>query len=103
MGTLNFSVSCYGRYGNRNVLDAAIRTSDAYTTSTSASFVEDGSGDIELRRGEVFVCTASEAMWLRFGGSAATVGDGHYIGPDQKEFFEIGPDTVGKVSVIDVA
>jgi hypothetical protein len=103
MGVLNFTVGAYGRNGGKAVLDAGFSTSDAFGTSTSADFVEDGSGDITLTPGSIFVATASEPMWIRFGGSAATVGDGHYLAADVKEFFEIGPETAGKVSAIDVS
>jgi len=102
MGTLNYTVGAYGRGVSQNVLDAGLRTSDAFTTSGVAANVTDGSGAISLRAGELFVCTATVPMWLRFGGNAATVGDGHYLAAEQTYFFEVGPGTQGAVSAIDV-
>lgn len=102
MGTLNFTLGSYGRDGNRNVMDTAFRTSGAYTTSGTASFVEDAGGDIELRTGEVIEYTPSVAMWVRFGGSAAAVGTGHYAAAATTYYREVGPGTAGKMSAIDV-
>lgn len=105
MGTLNFTVGKYGRQGRHSggasVIATEVITSDAYTTSTSASNVEDGSGDITLALGQIFQCTADEPMWIRFGGDTATVGDGFYLLADQVYEFECTEP--GTVSVIDVA
>lgn len=101
MGTLNFTVGRYAKERNSNLISTDIRTSDAYTTSTSATFVEDGSGDITLAAGEIFRCSASEPAWIRFGGDTATVGDGFYMLSSTTYEWEV--DTAGKVSVIDVS
>lgn len=105
MGTLNFTVSKYGRQGRHSggasVISTEVITSDAYTTSTSASFVEDGSGDIVLAPGQIFQCTPSEPMWIRFGGEVAAVGDGFYLTADTAHEFDCSFG--GKVSVIDVS
>lgn len=101
MGTLNFTVGSYARDGNKNIADTAYRTSGAHTTSGTASFAEDAGGDIELRAGEVFMATASVAMWVRFGGGVAAAGTGHYLPAEASREFEVGPGTAGKVSAID--
>lgn len=103
MGTLNFTVTSYGREGNKNVTGTGYRTSGDYTTSTSASFVEDASADIELRAGEVIEYTASTPMWVRFGGSVAAVGVGFYAAQDVTYYREVTAGTTGKVSAIDVS
>ena len=105
MGTVNFTVAAYGRNakhsGMGGVISTSERTSDAYTSSTSASFVEDGSGDITLYVGEVIRLQVDEAAWVRFGDNVATVGDGFYVPPDIIMEFECA--AAGKVSIIDVA
>lgn len=105
MGTLNYTVSKYGRQGRHeggaSVISTEVITSDAYTTSTSASYVEDGSGDITLAQGQIFRCVIDEPAWIRFGGDVATVGDGFYMRADTEYEFDCA--TAGKVSVIDAA
>jgi hypothetical protein len=103
MGTLNFTVGRYApsRGQSPGIPASTVVTSDSYTTSTSASFVEDGSGDITVSPGVIFMCTADEPMWIRFGGDAATVGDGHYILAGARYEFEVVDG--GKVSAIDVS
>lgn len=104
MGTLNFTVGQYAKQrgsGAASLASTDERTSDAYTTTTSATNVEDGEGDIVLRAGEVFRCVASEAMWIKFGGGTAAVGDGWCLRADTEYEWECG--TPGTVSVIDVA
>jgi len=102
MGTLNFTVTEYPDREEAPITSSTYRTSGAHTTTTSASNVEDGSGDISTAPGEVFRATASEAMWIRFGAAAA-VGTGHYIGADQTLEWEISAGDAGVVSAIDVA
>ena len=101
MGTLNYTVGVYARDRNKNIMATDYRTSDAFTSSTAAANVTDGSGAITLSAGEVFRAHMDEAAWIRFGGVTATVGDGFYIPPDQS--FEWECDTPGTVSIIDVA
>jgi len=108
MGTLNYTVGAYARTkgsGAASTLSSHIRTSDAYTTSTTAGYVEDGSGDITVSAGEIFIATIDEAAWIRFpdadGDTVATVGDGHYMPADTERAWEI--EFPGKVSIIDVA
>jgi len=100
MGTLNFTVTRFGRQSG-DVLSTEVVTSDAFTTTTAAAFVEDGTGDIEVAPGAIFRCNASEPMWVNFGGAAATVGDGFYLHTNVDYVFEC--ESAGKVSVIDVA
>lgn len=105
MGTLNFTVTKYGRQGRHSggasIAATEVITSDAHTTSTAASNVADGSGAITLALGQVFRCHADEPMWVNFGGAAATVGDGFFIPADQTSEFEC--TEAGTVSAIDVA
>lgn len=100
MGTLSFSVSDYGRRGT-TVQSSKHVTSGAYTTSTSASNVEDAGGDITLAKGQVMICHADEAMRIRFGSVAATASTGHYIPAGAQREFEV--TDAGFASVIDVA
>lgn len=103
MGNLNYTVGKYAptRGQAPALMSSYVKTSDSYGTTTSASFVEDGSGDIELAVGDIFSGTADEAMWVRFGGAAATVGDGHYFPANVPVFLEV--HEAGKVSAIDVS
>ena len=104
MGTLNFTVGSYAKSkgsGAATIMSSNIRASDAFTTSTSAANVEDGSGDIIMALGEVLRVYADEAMWLSFGGVAATVGTGFYVPAETTLEWEGA--TVGNVSAIDVA
>lgn len=107
MGTVNFTVTKPGYTGLKSrsgvTYSSYIRTSDSYASSTSASFVEDGSGDILLIAGDIIRITASEPMWIRFGGQAATIGDGYYLAADGVIDVECGREEAGKVSVIDVS
>lgn len=104
MGTLNFTVGDYGTNKGRGaatVRSTAVKASDAFTTSTSAANVQDGAGAITLAVGQVFMCVASEPMWIAFGGTTATVGNDHYLLADIPYEFEC--NTAGAVSVIDVS
>lgn len=106
MGTLNFTVTTYGvgpsNESAGNIPSTTARTSGAYTTTTSASNVEDGVGDITLYPGEIFRASASEDMWINFG-SAAAVGTGFYIAAGDTLEWECSSADAGTVSVIDVA
>lgn len=104
MGTASFSVSKYARNrgaGAGTVISSNVRTSGAYTTSTSATNLEDAGGDITLSSGEVLQIHADEAMRIRFGGTAATASTGHYIPAGIQCEFECNDP--GLVSIIDVA
>lgn len=109
MGTLNFTVGQVGRtvrqVGGAGVFGSRFRTSGAYTTSTSASYVEDGSGDIEVRPGEFVRMTADEDMWINPSGVAA-VGTGFHLAagiPFEYECDPGAPAGTVKLSAIDVA
>lgn len=104
MGTASFSVGKYGRNrgaGAGTVISSEVTTSGAYTTSTSASNLEDGSGDITMSVGQVLQVHADEAMRIRFGGTAATASTGHYIPASAQ--VEIECNEGGTVSIVDVA
>lgn len=103
MGTLRFTLGDYSRDNARTVISSRIATSDAYTTSTSGTYVEDGAGDITAKAGQVFRASASEAMWLAFGDRVATVGNDFYLSPDREYEWEIHPADAGKISAIDEA
>lgn len=104
MGTASFSVgNIDGAVGTTNgeILTAVVKTSGAHTTTTTASNIEDASGDISLVTGDVIQIHADEAMRVRFGGIAATASTGHYIPAGaQREYLCTQP---GVVSIIDVA
>ena len=104
MGTASFSVSKYGRNrgsGAGTVISSSLRTSGAYTTSTSASNLEDAGGDIIMGQGEVLQVYSDEAMRIRFGDVAATASTGIYIPAGSQR--EIECNDPGLVSIIDVA
>lgn len=101
MGTFSFSVGRADESGRGLILSSQVTTSGAHTTSTSASFAEDASGDITLSVGDLIEAHADEAMRIRFGGNAATASTGHYIPAGEQRAY-VCRET-GKVSVIDVA
>ena len=105
MGTASFSVGKYARNrgaGAGTVMSSNIRLSGAYTTSTSATNLEDSTAtDVTLASGEVLQIHADEAMRIRFGGTAATASTGHYIPAGIQVEFECNDP--GLVSIIDVA
>jgi hypothetical protein len=103
MGTLNYTLADYGVDNARTLISSRPVTSDAYTSSTSATFVEDGAGDITVGVGQVFRATIDEAAWIAFGDRVATVGNDFYMRPDTEYEWEIAPGDDGKVSIIDVA
>jgi hypothetical protein len=105
MGTANFTIGEYGKFGGNigrgNIQSTKIRTSGAHTTTTSASFLEASAVDVIARAGEIVRITASEDMWVAFGGTAATVGAEHFVGAGDTLILEVFAD--GKISAIDVA
>ena len=102
MGTASFSVGTYGRRLDAGtVLSSEVKTSGAHTTTTSASNIEDASGDITMSAGQILQVYADEAMRIRFGGTAATATTGHYIPAGVQREFECTEP--GTVSIIDVA
>lgn len=106
MGTAPFSVGTYAKSGSRVIMASTLITSGAYTTSTSASNLEDAGGDITVGIGQVIQIYADEAMRIRFGGTAtvaaaATATVGHYIPAGEQREFEVAES--GFVSIIDVA
>lgn len=101
MGTLSFSVGNVDAQSPSGALSSPVTTSGAHTTSTSATNVEDASGDITLVSGDVVTLDADEAMRVRFGGTAATATTGHYIPAGGSRSFICREP--GNVSAIDVA
>jgi hypothetical protein len=104
MGTASYSVSKYGRNrgsGAGTVISSDIRASGAYTTSGTASNLEDAGGDIIMAQGEVLQVHADEAMRIRFGGVAATASTGIFVPASLQ--VEIECNNPGLVSIIDVA
>jgi|GEM_PF-5126088 len=103
MGTASFSVGRYGQARGQSpqIIATYVGTSGAHTTSGTASYVEAASVDIAIAVGEVIQVHASEAMRIRFGGTAATTSTGHYIPAGETREYECSES--GKVSIIDVA
>ena len=104
MGTADFSVSKGNKSrgnGSPTVLSSHVRTSGAFTTSTTADDLADAAADVTLSAGEILQVYADEAMRLNFGGVAATAIVGHYIPATTQREFEC--EHPGKVSIIDVA
>lgn len=101
MGTASFSVGKYAGRQNSSLMGSEVVTSGAFTTSTTAANLEDGSGDITMSAGQILRVHASEAMRVRFGAVAATASTGHYIPADGT--LEIECVEAGTVSIIDVA
>ena len=99
MGTLSFSVGQSNSY--ETLVSTQVTTSGAFTTSGTAAFVEDASGDITLSAGQIFQAHASEAMRIVFGGQTATTSTGHYLPAGIQSQFLVRE--AGKVSAIDVA
>lgn len=104
MGTVNFTVGRYARTrgaGAAELMSTEVRTSDAFTSTTAAANIEDGSGDITLTAGEVFRVRISEDAWIAFGGATATVGNDFFLAANTDYTFEV--KDAGTVSIIDVA
>jgi hypothetical protein len=99
MGTASFSVGSSGI--NKNVLASNVTTSGAFTTLTTATNLEDASGDISLSARDIIMIHADEAMRVRFGGVAATASTGHYIPAGEQVAFDVMEPRF--VSIIDVA
>lgn len=104
MGTASFSIGKYARTkgnGAASLLASIVRTSGAFTTSTTAANLEDASGDVTAISGDVVRIYADEAMRVSFGGAAATASTGHYI--PAATTFECEVEDSGLISIIDVA
>jgi len=103
MGVINFSV---GNVGKNGLLLSHVRTSGAFTTSTTGTFLADAGADVTLKVGEVLCLQASEAMRILCGAALATSASaviGHYIPAASLTQTLIECDEAGKVSIIDVA
>lgn len=105
MGTASFHIGKYGKSkgsGAATVLATTVRVSGAFTTSTSAANLEDSTNtDITMSLGEVLQIHASEAMRIRFGGTAATASTGIFVPEGAQREYEC--TEAGTVSIIDVA
>jgi hypothetical protein len=101
MGTASFAVGTYGKVASRLVMSSTLRTSGAYSTTTSATNLEDAVGDIVLASGEILEIYVDEAMRLSFGGVPATASTGLYIPAGETRWYEC--NNPGTVSIIDVA
>lgn len=101
MGKASFSVGSAVSVGGSAVAGSTVATSGAHTTSTTASYIEDAAGDIDLIAGQIIEVHADEAMRIRFGGTAATALTGHYIPATEARIYYCTHP--GKVSIIDVA
>ena len=103
MGIATFDIARYGRTrggGAASVIGELV-TSGAYTTSTTASALEDGAGGITARAGDVLHIVPDEAMRVAFGGTTATATVGHYLQANVARDIEI--PVSGAISIIDVA
>lgn len=103
MGTASFSVGRYARNkgsGPATVLSSNIRTSGAFTTSTTAASLADAGGAVTMSSGEVLQVHADVAMRVWFNGTA-TASTGHYIPAGAQVEFECNDP--GAVSIRDVA
>lgn len=103
MGDFSFTVGRYSRSNARSVMGTTVETSDSFTSSTTAAFVEDASGDITVGAGAIVRATCSEDAWVAFGGRTATVGNDFKMLAGNEYEWEISPGDEGKISVIDVA
>lgn len=99
MGTLNWTVEAEGNR-NKNVAGSQDNASGAATTSTSEGAVS----GLTPQAGQIVTLTASEEMWVRFGGRTAAVGTGKYIPANVPMSFEVSTGDSNKaVSAIDVS
>jgi len=96
MGTLNWTQTTAGR--NPNVSSSGVSASGAFTTSGVAANVT----SLSPYPGDIVTLTATQAMWVNFGGTAAAVGSGHYLPAEASRDFEIQQGDAGAVSAIDV-
>lgn len=98
MGTTNFSVGGYSRFGGYGgsgpIMSSKVRTSGSFTTSTSADNLEDGSGEVTVNAGEVIVILPTVAGWVSLAGAAA-VGTGIPCPADQVTHIEVQQDHDG--------
>jgi hypothetical protein len=102
MGVLHFSAGKYARSrgaGSATTLSTKVRTSGAFTTSSAADNVEDGSGEITMAVGEVFQGHSATAHWLTFGGGTATAGSDIYLPAGAQREYEV--EVAGTVSAIE--
>ena len=99
MGTLNWVIEGYADSA-QTIASSADNGSGAATTSTSEGAVSGFTPQV----GEVVSLTASENMWVRFGGRTAAVGTGKFLPANMHMSFEISVgDSGGAVSAIDEA
>ena len=103
MGTLNYTLGYYAGDNNKNLIGTALSTSDAFTSSTTAANVTDGSGAIAASVGQVFRAVIDEDAWIAFGGRTATVGNDFFMRANVEYDWEISVGDSGAVSIIDVA
>lgn len=98
MATTSFTIGTYSRFGGYGgsgpIMSSKIRTSGAYSTSTSASNLEDGSGDVTVNAGEVLAINPAAAGWVSIAGTAA-VGTGIQCPADIVTYIEVAPDHNG--------
>ena len=105
MGTCNFTVGQINGKANSvgaaGVFDTADANSGAYTSTGSATFVEDSADDIVLKPGQFVRFDTDTASWIRFGGRVAAAGTGFHLLPSTPYEWEVGPNDGGKVSIIE--
>ncbi len=105
MGTASFHCGNYGKRrgsGAATVISSDVRVSGAFTTSTSATPLQDSTAtNVTMSSGEIIEIHADEAMRIRFGGTAATASTGIYIPAGIQKQIEC--NSPGTVSIIDVA
>ena len=97
MGTLNWTITEAGQR-NTVVASSGVAASGAFTTSGSAANVT----NLAPKSGCIVSLTASQAMWVNFGGRTAAVGTGHYLPAEATRDFEVMQGDAGQVSAIDV-
>lgn len=105
MGTLRYAVVKYGKVkgnGQAQVMGSDYSQAASYTTSTTASFVENASTtDITVYPDDIFYCIPDEDMTIRFGGAVATANLGIPLAAGVPAWIEVRSS--GKVSVIDIS
>jgi len=99
MGTLNWTVTNYSTGGNKNIQSTKHGLTGAFTSSTSAAPVTNA----VFHPGQVVTVSASEEMWIDFGGRTAAVGTGHYLPANFPMSYEVEVGDAGAMSAIDVA
>ncbi len=96
MGTVNWTVTNYGAKFP-TVSSSGYAASGSFTSSASAANIT----SLSPRPGNVVSITALQGTWIRFGGTAAAVGSGHYIPANQTRDFEVQQGDAGTVSAIE--